>query len=54
MSKMAELDMDIRDLLLEGNSSVQISRQLNIPLYMICEIMEQIEMDEELNPYKTL
>ncbi len=54
MSKMSELDLNIRELLVEGNSSVQISRELNLPLYMVCEFIEQMEMDEDLNPHESV
>ena len=51
---MSELDLNIRELLVEGNSSVQISRELNLPLSMVCEFIVQMELDEEQNPHEAV
>jgi hypothetical protein len=43
MSKMAELSMDIEELLAEGMSPKFIAVTLNVPIEMVYDTIEQIE-----------
>ena len=40
MSRMAELDMDIRNRLGDGDTPSQIALALKIPVQMICDLVE--------------
>ena len=40
MSKMADLDLSIRDMLEEGYDPVSISVRLGIPVYFVYDILE--------------
>lgn len=40
MSKMADLDLEIRDMLAEGLSPARISTLLNIPMQMVYDIVD--------------
>jgi hypothetical protein len=54
MSKMADLDLSIRDMLDEGYNSVSISVRLGIPLYFVYDILEYEQDMEELSPFNTV
>ena len=54
MSKMAELDTCIRDMLDEGYNPVSISVRLGIPLHFVYDILEYDQDMEELNPFNTI
>jgi hypothetical protein len=54
MSKMAEIDTGIRDMLNEGYGPVAISVRLGIPVYFVYDILESDEEFEELNPFNTI
>jgi hypothetical protein len=54
MSKMAELDLSIRDMLEEGYNPVSISVRLGIPLHFVYDILEYEQGPEELSPYNTV
>ena len=54
MSKMAELDLTIRDMLDEGCNPVSISVQSGIPLYLLYDVLEYEQDMEELNPFNTI
>jgi hypothetical protein len=54
MSKMAELDLGIRDMLDEGYNPVSISVRLGIPLYFVYDILEYEKDMEELSPFNTV
>ena len=54
MSKMADLDLSIRDMLNEGYGPVAISVRLGIPVYFVYDILESDQEFEELNPYNTI
>jgi len=54
MSKMADLDLSIRDMLHEGYNPVSISVRLGIPLSFVYGVLEYEEDLEELNPFNTI
>jgi len=54
MSKMADLDLSIRDMLEEGYNPVSISVRLGIPLHFVYDILENDQYGEELSPFNTL
>jgi len=54
MSKMADLDLTIRDMLDEGYGPVSISVRLGIPVYFVYDILEYEQDIEELNPFNTI
>ena len=54
MSKMADLDLSIRDMLDEGYNPVSISVRLGIPLHFIYDVLEYEQDIEELSPYNTV
>jgi hypothetical protein len=47
MSKMAELDMQIRDLLDEGISPPRIAKTLDVPLTMVYDVLESYPDPDE-------
>ena len=52
---MAELDMEIRDMLAEDVHPTKISKALKIPLSMVYDVLESIsDLDEELSPFITV
>jgi hypothetical protein len=60
MSKMADLDYDIEQLYIEGYRPMSIAAQLNIPVEMVYDWMESINVAEtpqdpdELSPFGTI
>jgi len=54
MSKMADLDLSIRDMLEEGYSPVTVSVRLGIPLHFVYDILEDDQYGEDLSPYSTV
>jgi len=54
MSKMAEVDLCIRDMLEDGYGPVAISVRLGIPVYFVYDILESDQGFEELNPFNTI
>jgi hypothetical protein len=54
MSKMAELDLSIRDMLEEGYNPVTISVRLGIPVHFVYGILEDDQYGEELSPFNTV
>jgi hypothetical protein len=54
MSKMAELSMDIEDLLAEGMSPKFIAVSLNCPLEMVYDTIEQIQCLELEKQYEMM
>jgi hypothetical protein len=54
MSKMAELSMDIEELLAEGMSPKFIAVSLNCPLEMVYDTIEQIQCLELEKQYEML
>lgn len=57
MSKMAELDMEIRDRLTDGDRPSVIATELNVPIVWVYDVMkDQMRevLSEEYSPYKTV
>jgi hypothetical protein len=57
MSKMAELDMEIRDLLHKGEYAERIARYLDVPVTWVYEVEEdeyQKQNPEVYNPFNTV
>ena len=54
MSKMADLDLSIRDMLDEGYNPVSISVRLGIPLHFVYDVLEYEKDMEELSPFNTV
>ena len=56
MSKMAELAMEIEDMLIEGRHPTVIAGVLSVPLFMVYNVLESIgeEPVEELSPFETM
>ena len=54
MSKMADLDLSIRDMLEEGYGPISISVRLGIPVYFVYDILEYEQDMEELSPFNTV
>ena len=56
MSKMAELAMEIEDMLIDGRHPVMIVQVLDVPLSMVYDVLESIgeEPVEELSPFETM
>lgn len=54
MSKMAELAMEIEDLLAEGMSPKFIAVTLNAPIEMVYDTMEQLECLQLEKQYELL
>lgn len=54
MSKMAELALDIEDLLAEGMSPKFIAVSLNCPIEMVYDVIEQRECLELEKQYEML
>jgi len=54
MSKMADLDLSIRDMLDEGYNPVSISVRLGIPVHFLYDILEYEQGPEELSTYNTV
>ena len=55
MSKMGEIDMEIRDLLVEGVHPTKIAQILQVPLNWVYSTLESMESSEpEFDPYNTI
>ena len=54
MSKMAELALDIEELLTEGMSPKFIAVTLNVPIEMVYDTIEQLECLELEKQYEML
>ena len=50
MSRMADLSLEIQDMLEAGYLPVTIARQLEVPITWVFEEVEQ----EELSPFETI
>lgn len=46
MSRMSELDIEVRELLEEGLKPAMVATLLNIPLELVYDFVEAIEQDE--------
>ena len=53
MSRMSELDLDIRHLLERGRSAMEIARELEIPVSWVYETQEE-QQEEVLSPFATI
>ena len=54
MSRMSELDIDIRSLLEKGRTAMDIARELEIPISWVYEKPEAEEPEEVLSPFATI
>ena len=54
MSRMSELDIDIRSLLEKGRTAMDIARELEIPISWVYEKHEAEEPEEVLSPFATI
>jgi len=57
MSKLAEMAYDIEQLYIEGYRPTSIAAQLDIPLSMVYDWLESVnvaESAEELSPFSTI
>jgi len=56
MSKMAELAMEIEDMLMDGRHPTVIAQVLEVPLSMVYDVLESIGQEpvEELSPFETV
>jgi len=52
MSKMADLDLAIKELLTAGNDPVIVAQFLEIPITWIYETSDNV--DEDFNPFNTI
>lgn len=48
MGRMAELDMEIRERVAQGQSHVEISKALNIPAHWVAEMVEENDYTDYL------
>lgn len=54
MSKMADLEIEIMDMLEDGESPLYISRVLNIPASWVYDVISAGEVADELSPFSTV
>ncbi len=55
MSRMSELDIDIRSLLEKGRTAMDIARELEIPVSWVYEKPKAVEEPQEvLSPFATI
>ena len=54
MSRMSELDIDIRSLLEQGRTAMDIARELEIPVSWVYEKPKAQEPQEVLSPFATI
>ena len=55
MSKMADLYMDIEDMLEKGTHPATISAVLDVPVIFVYDVIESLEsQSEELSPFETI
>ena len=58
MSKVAELSYDIQELYIEGLSAKRIAAELNCPIEMVLEVLENMGVadtpQEDYNPFDTV
>jgi hypothetical protein len=55
MSKMADLYMEIEEMLEKGTHPATISAVLDVPVIFIYDVVESIEgQTEEFSPFKTI
>ena len=49
MSKMADLSLEIENLLDEGYSPMSISVQLQVPLHFVYDVLETVSIQDEVD-----
>ena len=55
MSKMADLYLDIEEMLEKGTHPATISAVLDVPVVFVYDMLETIEgQSEELSPFRTI
>jgi hypothetical protein len=55
MSKMANLYLDIEEMLAKGNHPATISAVLDVPVIFVYDVIESLEsQSEELSPFQTI
>ena len=55
MSKMADLYMDIEEMLEKGTHPATISAVLDVPVFFVYDVVESIHSEtEELSPFRTI
>ncbi len=55
MSKMADLYMEIEEMLEKGTHPATISAVLDVPVVFVYDVVESIEgQTEELSPFRTI
>jgi hypothetical protein len=55
MSKMADLYMEIEEMLEKGTHPATISAVLDIPVFFVYDVVESIQSEtEELSPFRTI
>jgi hypothetical protein len=55
MSKVAELYMEIEEMLEQGTHPATISAVLDIPVFFVYDVVESIQSEtEELSPFRTI
>ena len=55
MSKMADLYLDIAEMVEKGDHPVTIASELGVPINFVYDVMEILEgQSEELSPFETI
>jgi hypothetical protein len=55
MSKVAELYMEIEEMLVHGTHPATISAVLDVPVFFVYDVVESIQSEtEELSPFRTI
>jgi hypothetical protein len=55
MSKMADLYMEIEEMLEKGTHPATISAVLDVPVFFVYDVVESIQSEtEELSPFRTI
>ena len=55
MSKVAELYMEIEEMLEQGTHPATISAVLDVPVFFVYDVVESIQFEtEEFSPFRTI
>ena len=55
MSKMADLYMEVEEMLEKGTHPATISAVLDVPVFFVYDVVESIHSEtEELSPFRTI
>jgi hypothetical protein len=54
MSKMAELYAEIELMLEQGTHPVLIGSRLDVPVSMVYDVIESMDVQEEFSPFETI